>query len=109
MFERLSRDERLLLLKFVCAFAWSDMQLKDAERRFIERLMDRLQLSADDRAEVEHWLAIAPAPGDLDPSKVPEAHRRTFLEAARAVTYADGSVDDEEREQLDHLKQALGL
>jgi hypothetical protein len=33
MFQELSRDERLLLLRFVCAFAWTDLEIKDGERR----------------------------------------------------------------------------
>ncbi|HEY4104556.1 MAG TPA: TerB family tellurite resistance protein [Polyangiaceae bacterium] len=85
MFDALARDERLLLLRFVCAFAWTDLEVQEAERAFVHRLMDRLQLSVEDRAEVETWLHVAPAPGSLDPKAVPAAHRRTFVEAVRAM------------------------
>jgi uncharacterized tellurite resistance protein B-like protein len=107
MLDDLTRDERLLLLKFVCAFAWTDLEVRDGERRFVERLCERLALDQDERAEVETWLHVAPAPGDVDPSRVPAAHRRTFIEAVRAVIYADGDVDTEERLQLEKLKTAL--
>lgn len=108
MLDDLTRDERLLLLKFVCAFAWTDLEVRESERRFVERLCERLALNPDERAEVEGWLHVAPAPGEVDPSRIPPAHRRTFIEAARAVIYADGEVDTEERLQLDRLKAALG-
>jgi uncharacterized tellurite resistance protein B-like protein len=108
MFAELSREDRLLLLRFVCAFAWTDLEVRDSERRFVRRLVDRLELDADDARQVEEWLAIAPSPQSVDPARIPAAHRRVFVDAVRALIYADGSVDAEEREQLDKLKAALG-
>lgn len=108
MFEQLSRDDRMLLLRFVCAFAWTDLQIREGERRFVERLMTRLQLSAEDRAEVEGYLHVAPAPGSTDPKLVPREHRLVFIDAVRALIYADGSVDAEERERFERLQAALG-
>ena len=108
MFEELSREDRLLLLKFVCAFAWTDLEVREPERRFVRRLVDRMQLDADDVRQVEEWLSIAPSPQSIDPARIPQAHRRTFIEAVRALIYADGEVDAEEREQLEKLKAALG-
>src|SRR5262245_20624410 len=109
MFEALSRDDRLLLLKFVCAFAWTDLKVEDSERKFVRRLVSRLSLSAEDSAQVDEWLTIAPSPQSVDPKHVPHEHRRAFVEAVRALIYADGEVDAEEREQLDKLKVALSI
>ncbi len=109
MLDKLNRDERLLLMQFVCAFAWTDLEIRDSERNFVHRLVKRLELDEADRAQVEEWLSVAPAPSSMDPGRVPVEHRRTFLEAARAVVYADGEVDAEEREQLDKLRAALGV
>ena len=108
MFEGLSREDRLLLLKFVCAFAWTDLEVRDSERRFVRRLVERLKLDADDSRQVEEWLSIAPSPQSVDPARVPPALRRTFVEAVRALIHADGQADPEEREQLEKLKAALG-
>jgi uncharacterized tellurite resistance protein B-like protein len=107
MFETLARDERLLLLRFVCAFAWTDLEVQDSERAFVHRLVERLELSPEDASEVEAWLHVAPAPGSVDPKDVPPAHRRTFIEAVRAMMYVDGEVEAEEREQFERLKTAL--
>jgi uncharacterized tellurite resistance protein B-like protein len=107
MFEAMLKNDRLLLLKFVCAFAWTDLQVKDSERRFVRRLVSRLGLSPEDTEQVDEWLMIAPSPHSVDPKKIPPEHRRDFLEAVRAVVYADGEVDAEEREQLEKLKAAL--
>jgi uncharacterized membrane protein YebE (DUF533 family) len=97
----------MLLLQFVCAFAWTDLEIQEGERRFVERLMRRFQLGDDDRAQVEQWLHVAPSPGDVDPKRIPKEHRRAFIEAVRAVIYADGRVDEEERTQFERLQQVL--
>lgn len=107
MFEQLSRDDRMLLLRFVCAFAWTDLSIKDGERKFVQRLMNRMQLSAEDRAEVEGYLHVAPSPESTNPKLVPAQHRRSFIEAVRALIYADGEVDAEERERFEKLQAAL--
>lgn len=98
----------MLLLEFVCAFAWTDLEVTDAERRFVQRLSARLGLDAEENKQVERWLYVAPSPHEIDPARVPEAHRRDFIEAVRAVIYADGHVDPEERERFEQLKAALG-
>ena len=107
MFEKLSRDERMLLLRFVCAFAWTDLEIRDGERKFVQRLMERMQLSSDDRAEVEGYLHVAPSPEETNPKLVPPEHRRIFLDSVRALIYADGEVDAEERQRFEKLQAAL--
>jgi uncharacterized tellurite resistance protein B-like protein len=107
MFENLSRDERMLLLRFVCAFAWTDLEIHQAERQFVERLIARMELSAEDRAEALSYLHVAPSPEATNPKLVPKEHRRVFIEAVRALIYADGDVDDEERERFEKLKVVL--
>ena len=109
MLDALNRDERMLLLKFVCAFAWTDLAVKAREQSFVERLIRRLGLDAEDTEEVRGWLHVAPAPGSLDPNAIPLAHRRAFVETARAMIYADGEVDAEERAELEKLEKALAL
>ena len=107
MLEDFSPEDRLLLLKFLCAFAWTDLRVKDRERAFIERVMNKLPLSDEDRDQVHDWLLVAPAPSTVAASAVPTQHRQAFIEAIRALIYSDGSVDDEERAQFEKLKAAL--
>ena len=73
----------------------------------MHRLVERLELSPEDASEVETWLHVAPSPASVDPKNVPPAHRRTFIEAVRAMMYVDGEVDLEERVQFERLKAAL--
>jgi uncharacterized tellurite resistance protein B-like protein len=107
MLEGLARDDRLLLLQLLCSFAWADLQVTDAERRFVRRIASRLD--ASDAADVEQWLAVAPSPGSVDLSRVPQEHRRVFFEAVRALVYVDGKVDPDERASLEKLRSGLAL
>lgn len=107
MFETLSGPDRLLLLKFLCAFAWEDLEVSEKERRFVKGLVARMGLSPAEAAQVEEWLDVAPAPHSIDPERIPKEHRKLFVDAVRAIVYADGRVDPDERASLDLLRAAL--
>lgn len=94
-------------MKFVCSFAWADLQVKDSEREFIKRLMKRFELSAAEKKQVEQWLELPPSAEELDPNQVPRAHRQLFVDTARAMIAADGVIDEEERESLQLLELLL--
>ncbi|HET6898079.1 MAG TPA: TerB family tellurite resistance protein [Vicinamibacteria bacterium] len=102
---RLSREERLRLLRFVASFAWADLTVRDEERAFLARLVRRMALEAEDVRQVAGWLAVPPSPDDVDPTEVPHVHRHLFVEAAREVVMADGEVAPEERAYLKLLEQ----
>jgi uncharacterized tellurite resistance protein B-like protein len=107
MFDQLSASDRMLLLEFLCAFAWADLDVSEKERRFVNGLVSRMSLSPDETKQVEQWLDIAPSPGSVDPKRVPREHRKLFVDAVRAIIYADGKIDSDERASLEQLKAAL--
>lgn len=98
--QELSRSERMLLLKFVCSFAWVDLEVRPEERDFVARLMGRLDLDPEERREVEGWLAEPPPIDSVDPALVPPEHRMRFVRAAESVIAVDGDIAPEEKEQL---------
>ena len=103
----LSKEERLRLMKFVCSFAWADLQIAESERRFVHKLVRKLELSADERAQVERWLELPPPAEELDPTQIPQSHRALFLTTAREMIEADGEVVEEELENFELLEQLL--
>lgn len=107
MLNDLSKGDRLRLMKFVCSFAWADLEVADAERQFISKLMRKLKLDEDEKKQVEEWLDLPPSPEELDPSQIPEAHKSLFLTTAREMIEADGTVAEEELENFDLLQQLL--
>jgi len=107
MLQKLKKDERMLLLKFVCAFAWADLEVKASEKALVRRLVTKLHLDADEKREVELWLKKPPRPEEVDPNKIPRAHKKLFLDTAKQLIAVDGEIDEAERENLELLEQLL--
>ena len=103
----LSTDDRLQLMRFVCSFAWADLEIADTEKNFVRTMVGKLNLDEDEAAKVEGWLKIPPRPEDIDPNDIPEAHRQIFLNTMLQVVGADGRVDAREMENLSLLEQLL--
>jgi uncharacterized tellurite resistance protein B-like protein len=103
----LDREQRLKLMKFVCAFAWADLSLHEEERAFVGRLVSRLGFDADEEAQVKAWLLSPPPEESVDPTTIPREHKRVFLAAIDGVIAADGVIAPEERESVKLLKELL--
>ena len=97
----LTSEERLRLMRFVCSFAWADLEIRAEERAFVRRLSEQLNLNAEEMEEVQGWLHNPPRPEDVDPQDIPTEHRRMFLAAAQAMIAIDGEIDAEELTILD--------
>ncbi|MEZ4221112.1 MAG: TerB family tellurite resistance protein [Polyangiaceae bacterium] len=107
MLSDLNASERMLLLKFVCSFAWADLEIRSSERKMVHRLVKKLKLNAEESDQVEEWLKTPPKPEEVDPNRVPRAHRKLFLDAARRMVAADGEIDQAEKENLELFEALL--
>ena len=96
----LSSEERMLLMRFVCSFAWADLKITAEERSLGARLIARLDLDEEERRQVQEWLKLPPAPDSVDPADVPHRFRVQFLRAMETMVSIDGEVTDEEREAV---------
>jgi uncharacterized tellurite resistance protein B-like protein len=105
--QQLTSTQRLSLMKFVCSFAWADLRVTEPERAVIRRMILRLHLDENERAQVRRWLEVPPRPEEVDPARVPLRHRELFLAAARAVIDADGQAVQSERESYALLEEVL--
>ncbi len=108
MLDVLDAAQRLNLLKFVCSFAWADLEIRPAERAFVARLVHRLGLEGKEAEQVNAWLDSPPAEEELDPHLIPAVHRAIFIETVRGVIRVDGEIAPEERENLELLSELLG-
>lgn len=105
----LSSHEKLRLLRFMCAFAWSDLEITDRERRFVLDVIARFGLTEEERTLATTWLDHPPAEEDLDPSEIPLDHRKLFLEAALAMVSQDGVIDAMEAEAFAVFETLMDL
>ena len=107
MLDGLKPAERELLFRFLCAFAWVDGEVSDEERRFVRRLMAKVELTDAERLDVESWFLHAPESKSVDPAQIPAEHRRLFVDSMRALIFMVGLVTESERAYLEELKRAL--
>ena len=103
----LDSEDRLRLMRFVCSFAWADLEIADTEKSFVNTLVAKLNLSDDEKEQVNGWLEIPPRPEEIDPADIPQDHRQIFLNTILQVVGADGVVDEREVENLSLLEQLL--
>lgn len=107
MLEQLDRTDRLRLVKFVCSFAWADLEVHPEERDFVARVVRQLELDDGDQAQVEAWLTRPPEPESVDPTTIPHSQRHLFLDSIKGVILADGVIAPEERESFALLQDLL--
>ena len=107
MLDELDRQSRLMLMKFVCSFAWADLEVRPQEREFVARMVRRLGLASDEREQVKRWLEVPPEPESVDPIAIPLEHRKLFIEAIEGVIQSDGEIAPEERDNLVLLNELL--
>ena len=107
MLSKLDRGERLRLMKFICSFAWADLEVQPEERIFIGHMIRRLELEPDEMAQVQSWLEVPPEPDEVDPADIPRSHRRLFFDTLHELVKADGTIDAEESTSLSLLAALL--
>jgi hypothetical protein len=105
--DELNRADQLRLLKFICSFAWADLEVRPEERSFVEHLVAKIGLSDEERTEVDGWLRIPPNPESIDPTAIPSNQRKLFLTTIDALIRADGEISPEELENFALLKDLL--
>ncbi len=107
MLKNLSREDRLQVMRFVCSFAWADLEVKSKERTLVRKMIETLHLEPDEVKLVEGWLEVPPRAEEVDPASIPKAHRQLVLDAAKLMINADGKIDPEEAESFELLEQLL--
>ena len=103
----LDREDRLRLMKFICSFAWADLQVEEAERDFVRKLVRELDLDQEEKELVNSWLEVPPRAEELDPAEIPKEHHEIFLETARAMIISDGKIAPDEAENFTLLETLL--
>ena len=107
MLKQLDKEDRLRLMKFVCSFAWADLQIAESEVKMVQKLVRKLKLDDDEKKQVEQWLELPPTAEELDPTQFPQAHRALFLTTVREMIEVDGDIAEEEVENFELLEQLL--
>ena len=103
----LDTESRLRLVRFLCSFAWADLDISEPEKDFIRKMLVNLGLDDAERARAERWLVVPPLPEEVDPTDIPQEHRQVFLNAILQLVGADGFVAEKEMETLALFEKLL--
>lgn len=93
MLNELDNQDKLRLLRFVCSFAWADLEIADKERTLVRDMAKRMGIDDAGVQKVEEWLDHPPSEDELDPYDIPDAHRKLFLRHVQEMVKADGVLD----------------
>ena len=102
----LSSTDRVQVLRFAASFLWADLEVADAERRFLTELARELDVN-DASSEVAGLLAQPPVPEDVDPTSVAPAIADLVRQAALRAIAADGRVGSDEMKMFELLDDLL--
>lgn len=102
-------DQDFTLLKTLVALAWADGSLAEGELEWIEKVMDQLQVPADQRQEMLKGAPPLPSEGDLQEALPEGEDRETFLRFLLSVSLEDGETSLEELDLLRDLSHKLGV
>jgi uncharacterized tellurite resistance protein B-like protein len=103
----LDTESRTRLIGFLCSFAWADLEVQEAERSFVLKLLEQFMLDPSEREQAELWLKVPPRPEDVDPMDIPDDQRQVFLATAMQLVTADGQVSPQEMETLALFEKLL--
>ena len=103
----LTTDEKLRVMRFICAFAWADLEIQSDEVKLIHQIMNALDLDKIHYPTVLGWLKRPPRAEDVDPLSIPDNLKEIILDAATGVILADGELQDSEMEMLELLQNIL--
>lgn len=103
-----TREERALLIRFVCSFAWADSEIRREERALVERLARSLGLEDDESCPTASWLDGPPGASSDDSPAVPREHRTAYLHALLSIVTADMEVSPAERAALGRFLRLSG-
>ena len=92
MLEELTVEEKLRLVRFMCAFAWADLDVSEREQALLSALIRKLDLPDEARLEAESWIEHPPDEEELDPNDIPLAQRRLFVSAATEIRRARRAI-----------------
>lgn len=107
MLRKLDRKERMRLMRFVCSFAWVDLEVQDAEKKFVHKMANKLGLTPEEKQQVEEWLKLPPPIDEVDPAQIPASHRQMFVDAVSETIKADGVISPEEDEMFQLFVQLV--
>jgi uncharacterized tellurite resistance protein B-like protein len=102
-------EQDLAIVKALVSVAWADGVFAERERAMLDALLDAYGAGPEDRGAVYAYAETRRTLDDVDPQDLSADDRRTLLQHAVLLTFADGEQSKEEAELLVALSTKLRI
>ena len=102
-------EQDFAIVKALVSVAWADGVYADREREMIAALLDAYGADAAEKKAVEEYAAQPRSLDDVDPQDLSAADRRTLLQHAVLLAFADGDFSPQEAEHIAGLSAKLRI
>ncbi len=100
-------NDKIARCRLIASLIVADDNVEDAELELLERAMEGLDLSEEDKAKVMVLLDEEQAEAALE--TLTDDERLAFLDDLAAVAWVDGDLDDYERDMIIRVAGAMDL
>ena len=100
-------EKRVAHCHLIAGLLASDAVMTEEERAFLNRCMDSLGLTDEERDQVKHFEGAEEAEATM--KALPEADRRALVDDLVAAALADGQLTPAEMALVKKLTDSLGL
>lgn len=100
-------NDKVARCRILASLVVADDFVEEVELEFLQRTMDRLGLTEDEKARVMVIVDTDEALDALD--SLTDDERARFLDSLAEVAWIDGDLDDYEVEQIRNVAFAMGL
>lgn len=102
-------EQDLTLLKTLVALAWADGSLAEGELEWINKVMDQLEVPAQERKQMLEGAPPLPTQQELNQALPENEDREMFMRFLFTVSLEDGEANADEFKLLKDLGQKLGV
>lgn len=102
-------EQDLAIVKALVSVAWADGVFADPEREMLDALLDAYGAAPEECSALREYAAQRRTLDDIDPQELSADDRRTLLQHAVLLTFADGYSSREEAEFLAALSAKLRI
>lgn len=102
-------EQEYAIVQALVPVAWADGTFAEKEKEMLDALLDAYQASAQQKAELQTYAATKRTLDDIPLQDLSAEDRRTLLQHAVLLTYADGHQDTSEAQILSELGKKLRI
>ncbi len=102
-------EQDFAIVKALVSVAWADGVFADRERETLRALLEAYEATPEEKVTIEKYAEERRTLADIEPQDLSATDRRTLLQHAVLLSYADGTLSPEEADFLAQLSAKLRI